>query len=492
VKEFDVVEKGFQMIINPFDYNCVGFLKYLRRSTKDQKKNRELSYLPYGSEKVKSEVESGHERLSSLVSEMPKSYSCTERTEASYRNTLLGLTANILKTKIPNSHEIKDRHSAIEGNLGSNLCEKWENIGRNRLVSLMNHRHSWASSVIKFLRSVRRPNTFIVVDTSNFESKTILALNSRTGTFKKTFMKTFVIGDGRQDEEDYMRDKGYKVLVKMNDSNKYKLYSNEFELITYKYLNSCISLSMKAIVKACHMLENRWEIYRQNPFIAQQEINWALSFFLIDRQQFSVVADAVRYLHASSASSYCEPKKIIAKMQGIRLKYMEEVIFLNSLMSCYSAVAEIKERYGLNAMRLENKVYPMCLPDMLFASRDFSYNVSSYSVNNIINIEKQDDILSAEAECMRAIFEQVENEKNAIEENHEFFVGMRDWQVEKIIDWSKNNYDVLHMLTQDILRSVEDDSVRDNRKRYQGMCIELLESYDKKRSGHRISVMFLL
>jgi hypothetical protein len=209
------------------------------------------------------------------------------------------------------------------------------------------------------------------------------------------------------------------------------LVSTKFSSVDKMHLEWEIELPYKLMTRLASLCEYRHKLYSE--FLEPDnimkepldliEINWNLLSFIPNRQQFSVISTAWRYLHQGLGSLDFDPNSTLNKLDGLSVKSHIEMSYLQRMVSIYKLSMVLRSLESINTIRATNREVFVSAPDLLMASNSPNINVSSYSTPNLLNVSKQWRI-SSEAACVQAAWEQTDSLREIINEDVELWYGM--------------------------------------------------------------------
>lgn len=210
-----------------------------------------------------------------------------------------------------------------------------------------------------------------------------------------------------------------------------KVSAGKFHSVDKMNLEWEIELPYKALNRVASLCEMRHALYHDlsvNPigktlYEDLQEININLLSFIPNRQQFSVLTTAWRYLHQGLGSIDFEPGATLKKLKGISIKSVVELAYLRRMEAIYKFALLFRVKHGINSIRATNREVFVSMPDLCFASNSPSLNVSSYSTSNLLNVTKTWRV-SSEAACVEAAWEQGDAFDEVLREDKHLWVGM--------------------------------------------------------------------
>lgn len=209
------------------------------------------------------------------------------------------------------------------------------------------------------------------------------------------------------------------------------LTASKFHSVDRMHLEWELECVNKALCRVASLCEYRTSLYAKlnNPEAEAEvpndldEINLNLMTFLQNRQQFSVISTAWRYLHQALGSLDFDPVAIMAKITECTIKSQFEVLYLSRMSSIYKVALMVRVIKNINFIRSNNREVFVSAPDMFYASNLASLNVSTYSTSNTLNTQKQWRV-SSEASCVLAAWEQVMNLEAVKFQDKDLWLGM--------------------------------------------------------------------
>lgn len=209
------------------------------------------------------------------------------------------------------------------------------------------------------------------------------------------------------------------------------LTASKFHSVDRMHLEWELECVNKALCRIASLCEYRTSLYAKlnNPKSEMgvpndlDEINLNLMTFLQNRQQFSVISTAWRYLHQALGSLDFDPVAIMAKITECTIKSRFEVLYLSRMSSIYKVALMVRVIKNINFIRSNNREVFVSAPDMFYASNLASLNVSTYSTSNALNTQKQWRV-SSEASCVLAAWEQVTNLETVKSQDKDLWLGM--------------------------------------------------------------------
>jgi hypothetical protein len=145
---------------------------------------------------------------------------------------------------------------------------------------------------------------------------------------------------------------------------------------------------------------------------------------LVNRQQFSIVADAVRYSYVGSTGVAVDPKGLFSKMQGVHLKSIVEVAYFIRAVKQHAAISRLtasgKMGRIMSAVSQGMPVVPM--PETIHGRYDPVLNTSLIYTKTIMNIEK-DHTLAYSALDTLGLIEELDIYNNCKTHHMDHLVG---------------------------------------------------------------------
>lgn len=108
--------------------------------------------------------------------------------------------------------------------------------------------------------------------------------------------------------------------------------------------------------------------------------------FLINRQQFSVLSTAMKFLHQGVGSLNFNVGGTLKKLKGLKMVSFLEVDYMFKMTYNFLIAMVLRLGDSLDLVRATNKEIYLHMPDLLVASASPHLNVSAFSTNTVLNI----------------------------------------------------------------------------------------------------------
>jgi hypothetical protein len=233
-------------------------------------------------------------------------------------------------------------------------------------------------------------------------------------------------------------------------SRELLLISSKCHSIDKMHLEWEMELPYKLMTRLASLCEYRHKLYAKvveesltnNDVSDMIEVNWNLLSFFPNRQQFSVISTAWRYLHQGLGSIDFEPSSTLNKLSGLSVKSHIEMSYLQRMVSVYKFAMILRSYESINSIRATNREVFVSAPDLLYASNSPNINVSTYSTANLLNVSKQWRI-SSEAVCVEAAWEQVDALKEIQLTDIDLWYGMPRRMFNEMMSIDISDFDTL-------------------------------------------------
>lgn len=444
--------KHFQMLFNPNYSSCPNFAKFLARKDPTYEIRPEAKYV---NPVLKSDETSSY--ISKLTKASIPSPCELLRQALVYRSTRNKVNM-VFKEKGPaNMKEVLQATTIREGSI---------------LINMADSMSSSVRGLFPFLNSKHLPNSYCLMDSADYGMCTLWYLPGSYPNFSSTWRRVFSVSEVL--DEDLIEPsnllgyssiglvrsntlpvrlslKGDNVSVATercpeyvaasmrvgplsynaegNVSTQCKLYASSFHSVDKMHVEWEAELPYRLLNRVSSLTEYRLKLYtdmmrsEEDLLGDLEEINLNLLTFLPNRQQFSVVCTAWRYLHQALGSLDCDPNSTLKKLKGISVKSHIENHYLLRMISVYKVSLLARLMRGINFIRATNREVFVSAPDLLYASNSASLNVSSYSSSNLLNTSKTWRT-SSEAACVQAAWDQFEDLELVRKNETEFWFGM--------------------------------------------------------------------
>jgi hypothetical protein len=145
----------------------------------------------------------------------------------------------------------------------------------------------------------------------------------------------------------------------------------------------------------------------------------------INRQQFSLIADAVRYSYVGSTGAALDPKGLFSKMAGVAIGSMAELVYSLRAVKQHAAISYLTQ--GGEMGKVMSKLSPglpiVPMPETRYGRVDPQFNTNLIYTKTIMNVSKT-HTLAYEALDVLGLLEELEIYKKAKEDRPQHVKGM--------------------------------------------------------------------
>lgn len=294
-------------------------------------------------------------------------------------------------------------------------------------------------------------------------------VNNGAHAFTTTWYKTLVLTDDKEaklespgsrissspngdpDFSDFCSNHGGATLKMSGGSVIGMGHAHKWKSINVNQLNWAIESGPKAIGKMASLYEMRSSFYESYPMMARLEMAYSVMPLFVNRQQFSIISNAQRFLHGSLSSSHAEHGAPIGKLKGLRVKTDIESVNFGNMITTYLAGRLLMLSSNRGDLLTGDGMAFTVMPDMLRVTSSAHLSVSCYSTYTYLNADKSER-LSSEAECVRNLFDQVDALEKAKESYPDLVRGMSLPMAKDLIEYDGSLSSFLHGREEEVVK----------------------------------------